>query len=54
MFSYTGLTPSQVAYIQANSHVYILRSGRISIAGRKYYYLYFNITLYINTNTNTT
>ncbi|KAI1052407.1 hypothetical protein LB507_007513, partial [Fusarium sp. FIESC RH6] len=33
MFSYTGLTPEQVASIQQDSHVYILASGRISIAG---------------------
>ncbi|KAI3318110.1 aspartate aminotransferase [Xylariaceae sp. AK1471] len=33
MFSYTGLTPEQVASIQENSHVYILKSGRISVAG---------------------
>ncbi|KAH7357335.1 pyridoxal phosphate-dependent transferase [Pyrenochaeta sp. MPI-SDFR-AT-0127] len=36
MFSYTGLTPDQVAHVQANSHVYILKSGRISVAGRRY------------------
>ncbi|KAJ5238455.1 aminotransferase [Penicillium chermesinum] len=33
MFSYTGLTPVQVEAIRAESHVYILNSGRISIAG---------------------
>ncbi|KAK2592459.1 hypothetical protein QQS21_009838 [Conoideocrella luteorostrata] len=33
MFSYTGLTPEQVASIQENSHVYLLKSGRISVAG---------------------
>ncbi|KID91616.1 Aspartate/other aminotransferase [Metarhizium guizhouense ARSEF 977] len=33
MFSYTGLTPEQVVSIQENSHVYILKSGRISVAG---------------------
>ncbi|KAL2406546.1 Aspartate aminotransferase, cytoplasmic [Exophiala dermatitidis] len=33
MFSYTGLTPEQVATIQADSHVYMLKSGRINIAG---------------------
>jgi aspartate aminotransferase len=33
MFSYTGLTPEQVATAQADSHVYILKTGRISIAG---------------------
>ncbi|KAJ4108660.1 hypothetical protein NW768_012192 [Fusarium equiseti] len=33
MFSYTGLTPEQVTSIQQESHVYILASGRISIAG---------------------
>lgn len=35
MFSYTGLTPEQVEIIQADSHVYMLKSGRINIAGRK-------------------
>ncbi|GAD98570.1 hypothetical protein FG03981.1 [Paecilomyces variotii No. 5] len=33
MFSYTGLTPEQVAVLQADSHVYLLNSGRVSIAG---------------------
>ncbi|KAJ5263329.1 Aspartate [Penicillium angulare] len=33
MFSYTGLTPPQVGAIQSESHVYILKSGRISVAG---------------------
>ncbi|KAI1811230.1 aspartate aminotransferase [Poronia punctata] len=33
MFSFTGLTPEQVASIQENGHVYILKSGRISVAG---------------------
>lgn len=35
MFSYTGLTPEQVAIIQADSHVYMLQSGRINVAGCK-------------------
>ncbi|KAE9382227.1 aspartate aminotransferase [Stipitochalara longipes BDJ] len=33
MFSYTGLTEAQVAGIQNDHHVYMLTSGRISIAG---------------------
>lgn len=33
MFSYTGLTPEQVAYIEKNHHVYMLSTGRISMAG---------------------
>jgi aspartate aminotransferase len=36
MFSYTGLTPEQVAAVQNDSHVYILKTGRISIAGCKF------------------
>ncbi|KAJ5178693.1 hypothetical protein N7492_001903 [Penicillium capsulatum] len=33
MFSYTGLSPAQVAAIQSDYHIYMLKSGRISIAG---------------------
>lgn len=33
MFSYTGLTPEQVTYIQQKYHIYMLQSGRISMAG---------------------
>ncbi|CZR66292.1 probable aspartate aminotransferase, cytoplasmic [Phialocephala subalpina] len=33
MFSYTGLSPEQVATVQTDNHVYILKSGRISVAG---------------------
>lgn len=33
MFSYTGLTPAQVEYIEKTHHVYMLSSGRISMAG---------------------
>merc|ERR1719242_91359 len=33
MFSYTGLTPQQVEYIEKTYHVYMLKSGRISMAG---------------------
>jgi len=33
MFSFTGLTPEQVDFIEAKYHVYMLRSGRISMAG---------------------
>jgi aspartate/tyrosine/aromatic aminotransferase len=33
MFSYTGLTPEQVAIMTKKHHVYLLSSGRISIAG---------------------
>merc|ERR1719499_1233478 len=33
MFSYTGLTPQQVEYIEKTHHVYMLSSGRISMAG---------------------
>jgi len=33
MFSYTGLTKSQVLYMRDKYHIYMLTSGRISIAG---------------------
>lgn len=33
MFSFTGLTPQQVEYIEKTYHVYMLKSGRISMAG---------------------
>jgi len=33
MFSYTGLTEAQVMYLRDKYHIYMLRSGRISIAG---------------------
>lgn len=33
MFSYTGLTETKVASIQKDHHVYMLTSGRISVAG---------------------
>jgi hypothetical protein len=35
MFSYTGLTPSEVAVLRTQFHIYMLSSGRISVAGRK-------------------
>jgi len=33
MFSYTGLTEAQVTYLKEKHHIYMLKSGRISIAG---------------------
>jgi len=33
MFSYTGLTPAQVEHMEKNAHIYLLKSGRISMAG---------------------
>jgi len=33
MFSFTGLTPEQVDFIEAKYHIYMLRSGRVSMAG---------------------
>lgn len=33
MFSYTGLTPEQVDIMTKKYHVYMLRNGRISMAG---------------------
>ncbi|KAJ3480101.1 hypothetical protein NLG97_g8151 [Lecanicillium saksenae] len=33
MFSYTGLTAEQVAIMQKESHVYVVSSGRASVAG---------------------
>ena len=31
MFSYTGLTPKQSEYLMSKHHVYLLKSGRISM-----------------------
>lgn len=36
MFSYTGLTPSQVRILKEKYHVYMLKSGRASISGCKF------------------
>jgi aspartate aminotransferase len=33
MFSYTGLTPSQVYTLKDKYHIYLLKSGRASISG---------------------
>ena len=33
MFSYTGLTAPQVLRLRAEHHVYMLESGRLSMAG---------------------
>lgn len=33
MFSYTGLTPQQVDVMIAKHHIYLLKNGRISMAG---------------------
>lgn len=38
MFSYTGLTPKQVYALKDKYHVYLLKSGRASISGRKFDY----------------
>lgn len=35
MFSYTGLTPSQVYALKDKYHIYLLKSGRASISGCK-------------------
>lgn len=35
MFSYTGLTPKQVYALKDKYHIYLLKSGRASISGRK-------------------
>ena len=34
MFSYTGLSKMQVRLLKVKYHVYMLESGRISVAGR--------------------
>ena len=34
MFSYTGLNKTQVKLLKAKYHIYMLDSGRISVAGR--------------------
>ena len=36
MFTYVGLSENQVAAIRERHHVYMLKSGRISISGREY------------------
>jgi len=33
MFSFTGLTEAQCANMVDNHHIYLLKSGRISMAG---------------------
>merc|ERR1712107_949393 len=33
MFSYTGLNPTQVDFLVQEKHIYLLRSGRISMCG---------------------
>jgi len=33
MFSYTGLSPTQVEYIEKKYHIYMLSTGRVSMAG---------------------
>ena len=33
MFSYTGLTPEQCDILTKKHHIYLLRNGRISMAG---------------------
>jgi len=33
MFSYTGLSPAQCEYLTEKHHIYLLKSGRISLAG---------------------
>lgn len=35
MFSYTGLTPTQVQALKEKYHVYLIKSGRASISGCK-------------------
>ena len=37
MFSYTGLTEPQIEFLAKEFHIYMLKSGRISISGRKYH-----------------
>ena len=33
MFSFTGLNPDMCAYLVDEKHIYLLKNGRISIAG---------------------
>jgi aspartate aminotransferase len=35
MFTYTGLTETQVLEIRRRHHIYMMKSGRISMAGCK-------------------
>lgn len=39
MFSYTGLTSTQVIRLRQKYHIYLLSSGRASISGCEFYYL---------------
>lgn len=36
MFSYVGLTPTQVTFVKEKYHVYMLQSARASISGCAY------------------
>lgn len=38
MFTYVGLSESQVSAIRERHHIYMLKSGRISISGREYFF----------------
>lgn len=40
MFSYTGLTEPQIEILAKEFHIYIMKSGRISISGCKYHDLH--------------
>ena len=33
MFSFTGMTPEMVDYLVKEKHIYLLKNGRISVAG---------------------
>lgn len=33
MFSFTGLTPDQTAFLRDQRHIYLLRNGRVNMSG---------------------
>lgn len=38
MFSYTGLTPVEIVDLRERFHIYLISSGRMSIAGCKFFF----------------
>lgn len=40
MFSYTGLTPGQIVAMKEEFHIYLLKSGRISVSGCEYIFIF--------------
>ena len=46
MFSYTGLTLKQVLTLRDEFHIYLLKSGRASVSGCKYFIIPFSHDTY--------